>query len=119
MAGEPQDYDLYMSENGHLSFENPNYQHQQINRMPLARIDAARMEDHLNSNVVQPSLPPSVLEEFRQVALDSPGGSNGASAKKHNRKGTTANISYRIHLKNINYLQNTLLAMYFLPQRLV
>ena len=88
MAGEPQDYALYMRENGHLSFENPNYQHQQINRMPLARIDAARMEDHLNSNVVQPSLPPSVLEEFRQVALDSPGGSNGASAKKHNRKGT-------------------------------
>ena len=56
------DYNLYMSENGHLSFENPNYQMQP----PLARIDAARMEDHINSNI-QPSLPPSVFEELCQV----------------------------------------------------
>ena len=58
------DYNLYMSENGHLSFENPNYQGE--GGLPLARIDAARMEDHLNSNI-QPALPPSVFEELCQV----------------------------------------------------
>ena len=58
------DYNLYMSENGHLSFENPNYQ--MHGGLPLARIDAARMEDHLNSNI-QPALPPSVFEELCQV----------------------------------------------------
>ena len=57
------DYNLYMSENGHLSFENPNYQ---MHAQPLARIDAARMEDHINSNI-QPALPPSVFEELCQV----------------------------------------------------
>ena len=62
------DYNLYMSENGHLSFENPNYQGGVGvgGALPLARIDAARMEDHLNSNI-QPALPPSVFEEFYQV----------------------------------------------------
>ncbi len=60
------DYNLYMSENGHLSFENPNYQGG--GGLPLARIDAARMEDHLNSNI-QPALPPSVFEELCQVCL--------------------------------------------------
>ena len=61
------DYNLYMSENGHLSFENPNYQGGDI-AIPLARIDAARMEDHLNSNI-QPALPPSVFEELCQVSF--------------------------------------------------
>ena len=62
------DYNLYMSENGHLSFENPNYQGGVgvVGALPLARIDAARMEDHLNSNI-QPALPPSVFEELYQV----------------------------------------------------
>ena len=62
------DYNLYMSENGHLSFENPNYQGGVGvgGALPLARIDAARMEDHLNSNI-QPALPPSVFEELYQV----------------------------------------------------
>ena len=72
-AQSPKDeeYNLYMSENGHLSFENPNYQME-----PLARIDAARMEDHLNSNI-QPGIPPSVFEEIRQVQRQD---------KKNNRK---------------------------------
>ena len=64
------DYNLYMSENGHLSFENPNYQGGVGvgGALPLARIDAARMEDHLNSNI-QPALPPSVFEELYQVSF--------------------------------------------------
>ena len=62
------DYNLYMSENGHLSFENPNYQGG--GGLPLARIDAARMEDHLNSNI-QPALPPSVFEELCQVHINA------------------------------------------------
>ena len=64
------DYNLYMSENGHLSFENPNYQGGGGGGggLPSARIDAARMEDHLNSNI-QPALPPSVFEELCQVGI--------------------------------------------------
>ena len=64
--GKDNDYNLYMSENGHLSFENPNYQIPGGGFPPLARIDAARMEDHINSNI-QPALPPSVFEELCQV----------------------------------------------------
>ena len=66
------DYNLYMSENGHLSFENPNYQGGigGGGALPLARIDAARMEDHLNSNI-QPALPPSVFEELCQVKISN------------------------------------------------
>jgi len=57
-AASPEDYSLFLSENGHLSFENPNYQFK-----PIGRIDAARMEDHLNSNVdLDPTVPMSVYQ---------------------------------------------------------
>ena len=31
--GSPEDYSLFLSENGHLSFENPNYQVNQKNHL--------------------------------------------------------------------------------------
>lgn len=71
---EPDDYSLYISENGHLSFENPNYQLE-----ALATIDPARLDDHLNSNI-QPTIPVSVYEELCQE-LDKYGGSPGATNK--------------------------------------
>jgi len=58
--GSPEDYSLFLSENGHLSFENPNYQLE-----PIGRIDPARMEDHINSNI-EPSVPMSVYQELYQ-----------------------------------------------------
>lgn len=52
---EDEDYSFFLSENGHLSFENPNYQ------LPMATIDPARLDDHLNSNVQAPN----IFEELR------------------------------------------------------
>jgi len=55
------DYSLFLSENGHLSFENPNYQLE-----PIGRIDSALMEDHINSNI-EPSVPLSVYQELLEL----------------------------------------------------
>jgi len=72
-SGSPDDYSLFLSENGHLSFENPNYQFK-----PIGRIDAARMEDHLNSNVdLDPSVPMSVYQELYQELETQRGLSRG------------------------------------------
>ena len=60
-----EDYSLFLSENGHISFENPNYHLDPASSgSSLAGIDPARLDDHLNSNV-QPSIPMSVFEELR------------------------------------------------------
>ena len=53
------EFNLYLSENGHLSFENPNYQLESL----VAAIDPARLDDHLNSNVQSPN----IFEELRYV----------------------------------------------------
>ncbi len=59
------DYSLFtLSENGHLSFENPNYQLQRGDLAALVAGDPSRLDDHLNSNV-QPSIPVSVYEELK------------------------------------------------------
>lgn len=55
------DYSLFLSENGHLSFENPNYQLE-----PIGRLDPALMEDHINSNI-EPSVPLSVYQELLEL----------------------------------------------------
>jgi len=78
-VGSPEaDYSLFLSENGHLSFENPNYQ-------PIGRIDAARMEDHLNSNVdLDPSVPMSVYQELYQEHLSQRGLGRGNTRTRQN-----------------------------------
>jgi hypothetical protein len=53
---DPEEVGLFLSENGHLSFENPNYQ--------MMLIDPSRLDDHLNSNVT-PAIPLSIMEEIR------------------------------------------------------
>jgi len=55
------DYSLFLSGSGHLSFENPNYQLE-----PIARLDSALMEDHINSNI-EPSVPLSVYHELLEL----------------------------------------------------
>merc|ERR1719242_1438764 len=72
-----QDYSLFLSENGHLSFENPNYQLE-----PIGRLDPARMEDHINSNI-EPSVPLSVYQELYQEL----GGHRGLSNSSGNHSG--------------------------------
>lgn len=54
------EFNLLLSENGHLCFENPNYQLES-----LGRIDPLRMEDHINSNI-EPSVPFSLYQELCQ-----------------------------------------------------
>ncbi len=51
---EDEDYSFFLSETGHLSFENPNYQ------LPMATINPLQLDDHLNSNLQAPN----ILEEF-------------------------------------------------------
>ena len=59
---DEEDYDLYLSENGHLSFRNPNYEGGDgIPVMPMATIGSARLADHLNSNIQSPN----IFEELR------------------------------------------------------
>ncbi|XP_059080131.1 protein Fe65 homolog [Tigriopus californicus] len=79
-----EDYSLFLSENGHLSFENPNYQ--------MASIDPSRLDDHLNSNI-QPSIPVSMYEELKHEldasVLRTGSGNNsssGSSPKSSSRR---------------------------------
>jgi len=88
--GSPEDYSLFLSENGHLSFENPNYQLE-----PIGRIDSARMEDHINSNV-EPSVPLSVYQELYQEL----GGHRGLSNGSGNNSGSRRNFP-NIDLQNL------------------
>ena len=79
------DYSLFMSENGHISFENPNYQ---LDPRRMAAIDPARLDDHLNSNI-QPSIPVSMFEElkheldkFESTSNDGLGESSSRASRK-------------------------------------
>eukprot|EP00095_Tigriopus_kingsejongensis_P004807 snap_masked-scaffold182_size278544-processed-gene-1.6 protein:Tk04807 transcript:snap_masked-scaffold182_size278544-processed-gene-1.6-mRNA-1 annotation:"amyloid beta a4 precursor protein-binding family b member 2-like isoform x3" len=97
MASEPrpqnpldEDFSLFLSENGHLSFENPNYQ--------MSSIDPSRLDDHLNSNI-QPSIPVSVYEELKQELdtgkIRSGSGNNsssGSSPRSTHRRRNYANM---------------------------
>merc|ERR1712127_654257 len=78
--GSPEDYSLFLSENGHLSFENPNYQLE-----PIGRIDSARMEDHINSNI-EPSVPMSVYQELYQELEGHRGLSNSSRGSSGSRR---------------------------------
>ena len=67
---DEEDYDLYLSENGHLSFRNPNYHGGGVGEtpiMPLATIGSARLADHINSNIQSPN----IFEELRYVCRES------------------------------------------------
>lgn len=88
-ATSPEDYSLFLSENGHLSFENPNYQFK-----PIGRIDAARMEDHLNSNVdMDPTVPMSVYQELYQELETQRGFSRGNMTRPGNNSGNRKNYA--------------------------
>ena len=81
------DYSLFMSENGHISFENPNYQ---LDPRRMAAIDPAKLDDHLNSNFY-PSIPVSMFEELKEEldkfeSSSNDGSSIGESSSKANRK---------------------------------
>lgn len=81
------DYSLFLSENGHLSFENPNYQLE-----PIGRIDPLMMEDHINSNI-EPSVPMSVYQELYQELEGHRGLSNSSnSVRSTGSRKTYANM---------------------------
>ena len=61
-----EDYSLFLSENGHLSFENPNYRLDPRS----AAIDQAILDDHLNSNLPNPTTCMSVYDELRLSGED-------------------------------------------------
>ena len=46
MSGSPDDYSLFLSENGHLSFENPNYQASLVSADILTASLGTKMNKH-------------------------------------------------------------------------